>query len=97
MDIDSHVENTLRKQKVAFRRVKENTEQAAREMIQRQEEGCRETGYANGQSLWVTDHTAQAGGKRKLGMRYKGPGKVSGSIWEVYEGSIGSGCRMKRK
>ena len=45
-------------------------------MIQRQEEGCRETGYANGQSVWVTDHTAQAGGKRKLGMRYKGPGKV---------------------
>ena len=44
VDIDSHVENTLRKLKVAFRRVKENTEQAAREMIQRQEEGCREPG-----------------------------------------------------
>ena len=44
-------------------------------MVQRQDI-CREARYTEGQSVCVADYTAQAGGKRKLGMRYKGPGKV---------------------
>ena len=76
VDIDSHVENILRKLKVAFGKVKDNTDKAAQEMVQRQEDVCRETRYTPGQNIWLMDHTAQAGGKRKLGMRYKGPGKV---------------------
>ena len=76
LDIDSYVENTLRRLKVAFHRAKTNTDEATREMVQRQEDVCREATYTEGQSVWVADHTAQAGGKRKLGMRYKGPGKV---------------------
>ena len=76
LDIDSYVENTLRRLKVAFHRAKTNTDEATREMVQRQEDVCREATYTEGQSVWVADHTAHAGGKRKLGMRYKGPGKV---------------------
>ena len=75
-DIDSHVEDVLRKLRTAFGKVKENTERAAYEMIKRQGDVCRESNYAPGQKVWLTDHTAQAGGKRKLGMRYKGPGEV---------------------
>ena len=78
VDVRSYIEDTLRKLRVAFLKVKENTDQAAREMVQRQEGVSRETKYTEGQGVWVADHTAQAGGKRKLGMRFKGPGKVIG-------------------
>ena len=75
-DIDSYLENTLQKLSIAFDRVKENTQKAVSEMVQRQKDICREARYIEGQSVWVKDHTAHAGGKRKLGLHYKGPGKV---------------------
>lgn len=76
VDINSHVENTMRKLKVAFGKVKENMDKAAQEMVRQQQGDCRETRYYAGQKVWVTDHTSHSGGKRKLGLHFKGPGKI---------------------
>ena len=47
----------LRRLKVAFNKVKTNTEEATSEMVQRQEDVCREATHTEGQSVWVADHT----------------------------------------
>ena len=76
VEINSHVENILRKLKVAFGKVEENMDKAAQEMVRQQQGDCRETRYYAGQKVWVTDHTAHAGGKRKLELYFKGPGTI---------------------
>ena len=74
--VDSYVENQMKLLDAAFHRAKEKTMAAAREMSRRQEPRKRQIGYEVGEKVWVSDPAAQVGGKRKLAMRFKGPGTI---------------------
>ena len=45
-------------------------------MAEAQRSSSREASYVPGQRVWVRDHTANVGGKRKLALYYKGPATV---------------------
>ena len=78
--VNSYVENHLRHLYLAFDKARENKSAAAEEMVRRNARTKREVAYQPGQKVWVSDPAASAGGKRKLGMPYKGPGTVVKSI-----------------
>ena len=78
--MNSYVENHLRHLYLAFHKARENKSAAAEEMVRRNARTKREVAYQPGQKVWVSDPAASAGGKRKLGMPYKGPGTVVKSI-----------------
>lgn len=79
-DVKSYVEHELKTLREAFADAREKMLKSAENMCQRQEESRKEADYLPGQEVWVTDPTAHAGGKRKLGMFYKGPGTVVGHV-----------------
>ena len=74
--VDSYIDNKLRQLRVAFSKVQEHVAKAASDMTEAQRSSSRETSYVPGQRVWVKDHTANVGGKRKLALYYKGPATV---------------------
>ena len=74
--VDSYVENQMELLNAAFKKAKENVKTASEEMVRRQESRRRQIRYDEGEVVWISDPTAQAGGSRKLGMPFKGPGTI---------------------
>ena len=74
--VNSFVENRLRHLYRAFENTRRNQTEAAKRMVQRGDHSQREITYHPGDKVWINDPTANAGGKRKLGMPYSGPGMV---------------------
>ena len=98
--IDSYVDNKLRQLRVAYARVRENIDRATSDMTEARAEVTREVAYVPGQKVWIKDHTASAGGKRKLALHYKGPATVvkrqgSGEEGITYSVSMPGGKEFK--
>ena len=86
--IDSYVENSLRYLHAAFEEARNRQNAAAEDMRRRADQARRENHYEPGEKVWVSDPTASAGGKRKLGLAYKGPGTVVRSLGDVQQNNI---------
>ena len=88
VSVKSYVENNLRHLYAAFEKARENQNVAAEEMVKRSSETQRERTYQPGQEVWVSDPAAHVGGKRKLGMPFKGPGIVSQAVGNQGQGVV---------
>lgn len=85
--VESYVENQMKLLDAAFRATTENMMTAAKEMVRRQGTRKRQLRYEKGDVVWVSDPAAQVGGKRKLGMPFKGPGTIV-HVFGVGDGEV---------
>ena len=74
--VRSFLEDRAKALQGAFQTVRRNSEVAARATKERFDERQNMAHYSKGDKVWVSDPTAEAGGKPKLGLPYKGPATV---------------------
>ena len=84
--IDTYVENSMGRLRDAFSQVTDRISRAASDMAESHDESDREISYEPGQKVWVKDHTANAGGKRKVALYYKGPATIVGRQGSIKDG-----------
>ena len=75
---NSYMENRLSALREAHDRARSNMAHAAAEAARRYDTTSRQANYRSGDLVWVRDFQASAGGKPKLGLKYKGPWTVLG-------------------
>ena len=76
VQVRSFVEDRSRTLQKAFEDARARSKEAATKMQERYDKKASPTHYEVGDEVWVTDPTAAAGGKPKLGLPYKGPSTI---------------------
>ena len=77
VQVRSFIEDRARALQKAFNDVRTQSKKAAAKMKEMYDKKAQEVRYEIGDKVWVSDPTAAAGGKPKLGLPYKGPAIIT--------------------